>query len=90
MVRQQSLQSAYKILAACSDTPCHRITTAMPPTLPAVLQSLFNHAREAQARLDVQAIVITGANGGRAARCLRQPPLWRRPSCPVLLAPPFV
>ncbi|KAI3432440.1 hypothetical protein D9Q98_003993 [Chlorella vulgaris] len=30
---------------------------------PSVLQGLFNHLREAQARPDVKAVVITGANG---------------------------
>lgn len=34
-----------------------------PCVKPAVLQSLFNHLREAHNRRDVHAIVVTGANG---------------------------
>lgn len=33
------------------------------PEILAVLQSLFNHLREAHNRRDVEAIVVTGANG---------------------------
>ncbi|EFN52227.1 hypothetical protein CHLNCDRAFT_59763 [Chlorella variabilis] len=42
------------------------VTLVNPPVNslhPTVLQSLFNHLREAQARQEVKAIVITGANG---------------------------
>jgi hypothetical protein len=75
-------------IALSGPTPLHACTLPWSISWLAVLQSLFNNLREAQARRDVKAIVITGANGATAAGPLRLAPLQplaTRSSPPVLL-----
>lgn len=74
-------------MGGAAPLPRHpRLTrTANPPPLPAVLSSLFDKCREAQARQDVKAIVITGAGGEQLGA---PPPLPLLPAARVHQAHP--